>query len=304
MTDALVPSLDVAELERLPHGARIHAVGQACRRWRRLEVEAAWTFGRALRSLRDGSRRGEWGARKAGRARSRHRGGRAAGVGNGCGETWRVAAGTRCGRHPAAHGAAGYRAAPAGRRGAGAAGSRGAFAFAGAAHAPVRGGGRRQAAGAAQSGDRRGQAAPRRGGRTARAVASGAGRIPRRGGRPMITWPDIEAAAKRAGWKRIGREYRGAPCPSCGGGAKRSAWVQPLGDSWGGGCHASGCTGLAVARALIGPPPPRDPRGTLPGPAGGGNSSTEERGPRQSRNDAPDSHRSRRRVRTAAARSK
>ena len=87
----------------------------------------------------------------------------------------------------------------------------------------------------------------------------------------MITWPDIEAAAKRAGWKRIGREYRGAPCPSCGGGAKRSAWVQPLGDSWGGGCHASGCTGLAVARALIGCPPSRDPRGPLRAvPAGGG----------------------------------
>ena len=87
----------------------------------------------------------------------------------------------------------------------------------------------------------------------------------------MITWPDIEAAAKRAGWQRIGREYRGAPCPSCGGGAKRSAWVQPLGDSWGGGCHASGCTGLAVARALIGCPPSRDPRGPLRAvPAGGG----------------------------------
>ena len=87
----------------------------------------------------------------------------------------------------------------------------------------------------------------------------------------MITWPDIEAAAKRAGWQRIGREYRGAPCPSCGGGAKRSAWVRPLGDSWGGGCHASGCTGLAVARALIGCPPSRDPRGPLRAvPAGGG----------------------------------
>ena len=60
MTDALVP-VDVEALERLPFHERVDALGVAWGRWRRLETVTAWTFGRALRSLRNGSRRGEWG---------------------------------------------------------------------------------------------------------------------------------------------------------------------------------------------------------------------------------------------------
>ena len=61
MTDALVPTVDVAALERMPLDEQIDALAEAWRGWRRLEVEAAWTFGRALRSIRGRYQRGEWG---------------------------------------------------------------------------------------------------------------------------------------------------------------------------------------------------------------------------------------------------
>ena len=62
MTDALVPSLDVAALEGLPLDEQIDAVGEAWRGWRRLEVTAIWTFGRALRLIKHPMPRGEFGA--------------------------------------------------------------------------------------------------------------------------------------------------------------------------------------------------------------------------------------------------
>ena len=43
----------------------------------------------------------------------------------------------------------------------------------------------------------------------------------------MIAWPALERAAQQAGWKRNGRTWRGAPCPSCGGGTRDTAWVGP-----------------------------------------------------------------------------
>ena len=49
----------------------------------------------------------------------------------------------------------------------------------------------------------------------------------------MIAWPALERAAQQAGWKRNGRTWRGAPCPSCGGGTRDTAWdatpSRPLG---------------------------------------------------------------------------
>ena len=59
MTDALVP-VDVAALERLPLDDQIDALGAAYRSWRRLEVPAAWAFGRALRIIREGKPGREW----------------------------------------------------------------------------------------------------------------------------------------------------------------------------------------------------------------------------------------------------
>ena len=69
----------------------------------------------------------------------------------------------------------------------------------------------------------------------------------------MITWPDLEAALRGlAGWRRVGRTWRGAACPSCGGGTRDTAWVGP-------GTRAefvAGCNGLEIARALV---PDSDP---------------------------------------------
>ena len=79
----------------------------------------------------------------------------------------------------------------------------------------------------------------------------------------MIVWADLEAAAVGANWRRSGREYRGAPCPACGGGQKDTAWIRPLDDSWGAGCNA-GCDGLTVARALTGDDGPGEPARTWP----------------------------------------
>ena len=81
----------------------------------------------------------------------------------------------------------------------------------------------------------------------------------------MITWPALEHAAQQAGWKRTGRTWRGAPCPSCGGGTRDTAWVGPGSTAaFVAGCNA-GCNGLEVARALVpdGNPSPvvwREPR--------------------------------------------
>ena len=63
MTDALVP-VDVAALERMPLDQRVDAIGEAYRGWRCIEVAAAWTFGRALRSIRGNYSKGsgDWGA--------------------------------------------------------------------------------------------------------------------------------------------------------------------------------------------------------------------------------------------------
>ena len=68
----------------------------------------------------------------------------------------------------------------------------------------------------------------------------------------MITWPDLEAALQgRPGWRRIGRTWRGAPCPSCGGGTRDTAWVGPGKTAeFVAGCNA-GCNGLVIARALV-----------------------------------------------------
>ena len=44
----------------------------------------------------------------------------------------------------------------------------------------------------------------------------------------MITWPALERAAQQAGWKRVGRTWRGAPCPSCGGGTRDTGGVLRL----------------------------------------------------------------------------
>ena len=60
MTDALVPSLDVAALEALPLDEQIDALGSAWRRWRRLEVPVVWAFGCALRSVKAGRPGREW----------------------------------------------------------------------------------------------------------------------------------------------------------------------------------------------------------------------------------------------------
>ena len=81
----------------------------------------------------------------------------------------------------------------------------------------------------------------------------------------MITWPALERAAQQAGWKRNGRTWRGAPCPSCGGGTRDTAWVGPgTTAEFVAGCNA-GCNGLEIARALVpdsGPSPVvwREPR--------------------------------------------
>ena len=73
----------------------------------------------------------------------------------------------------------------------------------------------------------------------------------------MITWPDLEAALQgRPGWRRVGRTWRGAPCPSCGGGTRDTAWVGPGKTAeFVAGCNA-GCNGLVIARALV---PDSDP---------------------------------------------
>ena len=73
----------------------------------------------------------------------------------------------------------------------------------------------------------------------------------------MITWPDLEAALRGlAGWRRVGRTWRGAPCPSCGGGTRDTAWVGPgTRAEFVAGCNA-GCNGLEIARALV---PDSDP---------------------------------------------
>ena len=73
----------------------------------------------------------------------------------------------------------------------------------------------------------------------------------------MITWPDLEAALRGlAGWRRVGRTWRGAPCPSCGGGTRDTAWVGPgTTAAFVAGCNA-GCNGLVIARALV---PDSDP---------------------------------------------
>ena len=63
MTDALVP-VDVAALDLLTFDQRVDAIGEAYRRWGRVEVAAAWTFGRALRFIRGNYSKGsgDWGA--------------------------------------------------------------------------------------------------------------------------------------------------------------------------------------------------------------------------------------------------
>lgn len=68
----------------------------------------------------------------------------------------------------------------------------------------------------------------------------------------MISWGDVEVAARAAGWKRAGREWSG-PCPFCGG--RDRAHVSP-GDSVEvlGGCRACGAEGHKLARALTGEP--------------------------------------------------
>ena len=67
----------------------------------------------------------------------------------------------------------------------------------------------------------------------------------------MITWPALEHAAQQAGWKRNGRTWRGAPCPSCGGGTRDTAWVGPgTTADFVAGCNG-GCDGLEIARALV-----------------------------------------------------
>ena len=68
----------------------------------------------------------------------------------------------------------------------------------------------------------------------------------------MIAWPDLEAALQgRPGWRRVGRTWRGAPCPSCGGGTRDTAWVGPgTTAAFVAGCNA-GCNGLEIARALV-----------------------------------------------------
>ena len=72
----------------------------------------------------------------------------------------------------------------------------------------------------------------------------------------MIAWPALERAAQQAGWKRNGRTWRGAPCPSCGGGTRDTAWVGPgTTAAFVAGCNA-GCNGLEIARALV---PDSDP---------------------------------------------
>ena len=73
----------------------------------------------------------------------------------------------------------------------------------------------------------------------------------------MITWRDLDAALHgRAGWRRVGRTWRGAPCPSCGGGTRDTAWVGPGRTAeFVAGCNA-GCNGLVIARALV---PDSDP---------------------------------------------
>ena len=73
----------------------------------------------------------------------------------------------------------------------------------------------------------------------------------------MITWPALEHAAQQAGWKRTGRTWRGAPCPSCGGGTRDTAWVGPGCNgrrSWRAATRVA--TGSKIARALV---PDSDP---------------------------------------------
>ena len=72
----------------------------------------------------------------------------------------------------------------------------------------------------------------------------------------MITWSELKRAAQQAGWKRNGRTWRGAPCPSCGGGTRDTAWVGPgTRAEFVAGCNA-GCNGIQIARALV---PDSDP---------------------------------------------
>ena len=68
----------------------------------------------------------------------------------------------------------------------------------------------------------------------------------------LISWGDVEAAARAAGWKRAGREWSG-PCPFCGGRDRAhlapGEKVEVLG-----GCRACGAEGHKLARALTGEP--------------------------------------------------
>ena len=68
----------------------------------------------------------------------------------------------------------------------------------------------------------------------------------------LISWADVEGAARAAGWKRAGREWSG-PCPFCGG--RDRAHVAP-GEKVEvlGGCRACGAEGHKLARAVTGEP--------------------------------------------------
>ena len=67
----------------------------------------------------------------------------------------------------------------------------------------------------------------------------------------MISWADVEAAARAAGFKRVGRVWRGR-CPLCDGGG---CTVQPgRSASWVVWCWSCDRGGVELARVLTGEP--------------------------------------------------